>query len=62
MSDEPPSPRLLVPELPSTLDEVLRRALAKKLRERYTSAGEFAATIDRALANDDPRRTRSITR
>ncbi len=50
MSDEPPSPRLLVPDLPSTLDDVLRRALAKKPRERYASAGDFAAAIDRAVA------------
>ena len=50
MSDEPPSPRLLVPDLPATLDEVLHRALAKKPRERYASAGEFAAAIDVALA------------
>lgn len=49
MSDEPPSPRLLVPDLPATLDEVLRCALAKKPRERYASAGEFAAAIDAAL-------------
>lgn len=48
--DEPPSPRLLVPELPATLDDVLGRALAKQPRERYASAGEFAAAIDAALA------------
>ncbi len=50
MSDEPPSPRLLVPDLPAAFDEVLRRALAKKPRERYPSAGELAAAIDAALA------------
>ncbi len=50
MSDEPPSPRLLVPDLPATLDDVLHRALAKKPRDRYASAGEFAAAIDRAVA------------
>jgi serine/threonine protein kinase len=51
MSDEPPSPRLLVPDLPATLDEVLRRALAKKPRDRYASAGDFAAAIDAALTD-----------
>jgi tRNA A-37 threonylcarbamoyl transferase component Bud32 len=48
--DEPPSPRLLVPELPAALDDVLRRALAKQPGGRYASAGKLAAAIDAALA------------
>jgi eukaryotic-like serine/threonine-protein kinase len=50
VSDEPPSPCLLVPELPAALDDVLGRALAKQPRDRYASAGEFSAAIDVALA------------
>jgi len=50
ISDEPPSPRLIVPDLPAAIDNVLRRALAKKPRDRFASAGEFARAIDLAVA------------
>ena len=45
VSDEPPSPRLLVPTLPVAIDEVMQHALAKRPTERYASAGEFAAAV-----------------
>jgi serine/threonine protein kinase len=49
VSDEPPSPRLIVPNLPEAIDDVLRRALAKKPRDRYVSAGELSSAIDAIL-------------
>lgn len=49
VSDEPPSPRLIVPTLPATIDGVLKRALAKQPHNRYASAGEFAAALEATL-------------
>ena len=45
MSDSPPPARTIVPDLPSSVDEVLSRALAKSPRERFHSAGELAAAL-----------------
>ena len=49
MSDSPPPARTLVPDLPHSVEEVLGRALAKSPRERFHSAGELAAALERAL-------------
>jgi eukaryotic-like serine/threonine-protein kinase len=50
ISDEPPSPRLIVPQLPDLIDAVFIRALAKNPRDRFASAGEFANAIAVAFA------------
>ncbi len=50
MSQEPPLPRSLRPELPSALEAVLLKALAKKPEDRYPSGAELAAAIEAALA------------
>ena len=50
ISDEPPSPRLIAPQIPATFDEVFHRALAKKAADRYASAAEMANAIQQALA------------
>ncbi|WP_405491987.1 serine/threonine-protein kinase [Nocardia sp. NBC_00511] len=47
--DSPPPVSSLRPELPSTFDPVLARALAKDPRQRYGSCAEFAAAARRAL-------------
>lgn len=49
IGEEPPSPRLIAPNLPEAIDAVVRRALAKAPRARYATAGEFAQAVDRAL-------------
>jgi virginiamycin B lyase len=47
-----------VPELPSELDAVIARALAKQPDARYASCGELVDDARRALALDTPRRSR----
>jgi len=46
ISAEPPSPRSLSPGMPEALDTVLFRALAKRPRDRWNSAGDFARALD----------------
>jgi serine/threonine protein kinase len=47
--DEPPLLRSLNPEIPLALEEVVLRALAKDERDRYQTAGDFAAAFRQAL-------------
>ncbi|GAB4585415.1 serine/threonine-protein kinase [Nocardia sp. IFM 10818] len=58
LQETPPSVRRWRPEVPSALDTVLHRALAKRPAERYGSCTEFARAAKRALTaatgNDSP--------
>lgn len=45
LETEPPSLRLSVPDLPEGLDEAVRKALARKVDDRYQDIGEFASAI-----------------
>ena len=45
MTQPPPDPRELAPELPDDAAQAIRRALAKSPEERYRTAGEFAAAL-----------------
>lgn len=47
LSDEPVPPQALVPEIPDNLNSVVMRALAKDPRDRYPSAEEFLADLER---------------
>jgi serine/threonine protein kinase len=49
MTDAPPLPRTLMPNLPPGVDEVLNRVLAKSPRDRFRSGGEFAAALEAVL-------------
>jgi eukaryotic-like serine/threonine-protein kinase len=49
-----PSIHNLVPDLPSALDEVFQRALAKDPAARYPSAAEFVAELRAAVRDDAP--------
>ncbi len=51
--DEPPLLRSINPEIPLVLEEVVLRALAKDVRDRYQTAGDFAAAYRQALESSD---------
>ena len=52
LQQEPLSPRLLNPAVPLDLAAVCLKCLGKSPRERYGSAGELAADLERFLANE----------
>ena len=47
--DAPPSPRSIKPDLPMALENVILKALAKSIGERYHTAGELAAALEGAV-------------
>lgn len=47
---EPPAPRTLVPTIPESLERVCVRALAKRVADRYSVAGEMAQALRTVLA------------
>ena len=49
LQQQPPEPSRVAPELPTGIDAVITRALAKTPAERYPSAGEFAAALQAAI-------------
>ena len=53
LKEEPLPPTTLNVQLPDLMDEIVRKALAKKPEERYPSAAEFAQAL-RALAMPAP--------
>jgi len=48
--DEPQPPRQLIPELPRELERICLKAMAKRMEDRYTTAGDMAAELRAALA------------
>src|SRR3954454_12696316 len=51
---EPPSLAAEVPGLPSTVDRVVKKALAKAREDRYDTCGELVADMKRALNPSQP--------
>ncbi len=49
LTQPPPDPRDLVPDLPEHVAQALQRALAKKPEDRYPTAGEFANALTQGL-------------
>ena len=49
LNTAPPSPRTIDPNVPELLDTVLFRALSKRARDRWNSAGEFANALEMVL-------------
>src|SRR5690606_30989562 len=45
VSEDPPSLRLIAPDVPAALDPILQKALAKEPEDRYQSAQEMANAI-----------------
>jgi tetratricopeptide (TPR) repeat protein/tRNA A-37 threonylcarbamoyl transferase component Bud32 len=50
--EEPARPRQVVAQVPAALEAVCLKALAKRLEERYGSAGELAKEVERWLADE----------
>ena len=48
--EAPPPPRALNPEIPAGVEKALFRALAKRPKDRYQSAGEMAAALQAVAA------------
>jgi len=53
MTETLPSPRLLRPDLPVSIERIIVRAMAKAPEERYQSADEMAAALQNALRRAD---------
>ncbi len=51
--DDPQPPRQLAPSIPQPLEDVCLKALAKKLSERYTTAGDLAEALRQVLTAPD---------
>jgi len=49
MTDEPPMPHTLKPDLPLAVDRVLARGLAKNAIDRYRTASEFITELEETL-------------
>ncbi|HEY7426500.1 MAG TPA: protein kinase [Gemmataceae bacterium] len=47
--DEPQPPRQLVGDIPAELERICLKALAKRMADRYTTAGDFAEDLRRML-------------
>ena len=58
LEEPPPRPSERVGELPSEIDAVIARALAKQPEDRYETCGELVDDARRALGLDEPRRPR----
>lgn len=54
VSGEPPSVCAERPRCPASLDDVLRRGLAKSPADRYQKAGDFASAFEAAIREDIP--------
>ena len=58
LDEPPPRPSERVPDLPDELDAVIAKALSKQPGDRYATCGELVDDARRALALDEPRRSR----
>ncbi len=52
-----PSPKQVDPRVPTELDHIVRRALAQRAEDRYATASDFAADLERFLVNIGDRTT-----
>ncbi len=52
--DEAQPPRQLIPSIPRELERICLKAMAKKIRDRYTTAADFAEELRRVLIEPEP--------
>jgi len=57
VTDPPPMPRVVRPDLVEDFDTVVARATAKDPDERYATAGELSAAVSAAIAAQERRRS-----
>jgi len=62
LNDQPPPPSALNVQVPKALDDVLRRAMAKRPDERYQTAGEFKQAIAAAASAPASGEERTVMR
>jgi serine/threonine protein kinase len=55
VSKPPPPPTSINSELPSAVDAVLTKGLAKQIADRFASSSDFSAAFDRAIGDCDTR-------
>lgn len=60
LTQPPPVPSQVNPEVPAEVDTVLLRGLAKKPDERYPSCGELVRALEAALQESNARRFRQL--
>jgi DNA-binding beta-propeller fold protein YncE/predicted Ser/Thr protein kinase len=60
LSEEPPAPSERVPGLPSEMDDVIARALAKQPDDRFPSAGDLGRAAVAALAGRHPQESERL--
>jgi phosphoserine phosphatase RsbU/P len=53
IEDEPRPPRQFIHSIPRELEEICLRAMAKKINDRYTTAGDFAADLRSLLRAEE---------
>ena len=53
VQDPMPLPRAIRPDIPSTVERVVIKALAKKPADRYATAGELAKALHKAITVQD---------
>ncbi len=60
LRDEPSSLMTLRPEIPASLESVVRRCLGKHPAERFSSGNEVAAALETVLASFEPARSSGV--
>lgn len=61
ISDPPPSPRSINPDIPEEVEAVLMQALDKDPDQRYSSGRAFVQALERAIAFSDDEDTHEMT-
>src|SRR5204863_1027396 len=59
LTDDPPAPREVAPEVPDNVQAIVHRALTKDRRERFQNAGEMRAALRAAEPSLAPGRRRA---